>query len=61
MCFFPTLTQRRLQHISILLTGADRLDVRGVDQSPEVIAVITAVQTEAQTDPGNTHHCGNAN
>lgn len=55
MCFHPAspdvLTQRWLQHVSILLTGADGLDIRGVYQSPEVIAVVASIQTETQTNP----------
>lgn len=46
------LTQRRLQHISVLFTGADRLDVGRVHQPPEVVAVVAAVQAETETDPG---------
>lgn len=44
-------TQWWLQHVSILLTGANRLNIRGVDQSPEVVAVVTSIQTKTQTNP----------
>lgn len=53
-------TQRRLQHVSVLLAAADGLDVRGVHQPPEVVAVVAAVQTETQAHPGEAHHRGDA-
>lgn len=42
-----TLTQRGLQHVSIPLTGSNGLDVQRVHQPPEVVGVITAVETQA--------------
>ena len=55
MCLCATsphfLTQRWLQHVAVLFTGADRLDIRRVDQPPEVIAVVASVQAETQADP----------
>lgn len=40
------LTQRWLQHVSVPLAGSYWLDVRRVDQSPEVVCVVAAVQPE---------------
>ena len=52
MCSLAPLTQWWLQHIAILLASTNRLDIRGVHQSPEVIAVVTPIQAETQTNPG---------
>lgn len=40
------LTQRGLQHVSVLLASADGLDVGGVHQPPKVVAVVAAVQAQ---------------
>lgn len=42
------LTQRWLQHPSLLLTAAYGLDLRGVHQAPEVVLVVGPVQTQPQ-------------
>ncbi len=55
-----TRTQRRLQHVSVLLAGSDWLDVGGVDQSPEVVGAVAAVQTEAEPHAHQAHHRGDA-
>lgn len=57
---FVALTQRWLQHVSVPLTGPDRLDVGRVDQSPEVVGVVAAVQTQAQANTHHAHHRRNA-
>lgn len=41
---FGALTQRWLQHVTIPLAGPDRLDLSRVDQSPEVVGVVAAIQ-----------------
>lgn len=55
-----SLTQRGLQHVSVFLTGSDGLDIRGVHQPPEVVAVVAPVQSQTQTDSGQAHHSGDA-
>lgn len=55
-----TRTQRRLQHVSVLLAGSDWLDVGGVDQSPEVVGAVAAIQTEAEPRAHQAHHRGDA-
>lgn len=57
---FLALTQRWLQHVSIPLTGPNRLDVGRVDQSPEVVGVVATVQTQAQANTHHAHHRRNA-
>lgn len=42
------LTKWWLQHASVLLTVANRLDLRGVHQAPEVVLVVRPVQTQPQ-------------
>lgn len=53
-------TKRRLQHASVLLTVSDWLDLRGVHQPPEVVLVVGAIQAQAQSGAGKTHHCRDA-
>lgn len=55
-----SLTQRWLQHVSISFTSSYWLDVWWVNQPPEVISVVTTVQTEPKTSTHHAHHCGNA-
>lgn len=57
---FGALTQRWLQHVSVPLTGPNGLDVGRVDQSPEVVGVVAAVQTQAQANTHHAHHRRNA-
>lgn len=57
---FGALTQRWLQHVSVPLTGPDRLDVGRVDQPPEVVGVVATVQTQAQANTHHAHHRRNA-
>lgn len=40
-------TERRLQHVSVPLTGSYWLDVQRVDQPPEIVGVVAAIQTQA--------------
>ena len=54
------VTQRRLQHVSLLLAGPYGLDVGGVHQAPKVVGVVAAVQTQAQPHTGNAHHRSDA-
>lgn len=56
----PTLTQWRLQHVSIPLAGSNGLNVRRVHQPPEVVSVVAAVETQAQTSAHHAHDGGNA-
>lgn len=53
-------TQRRLQHVSVLLAGSYWLDVQGVHQSPEVVGVVAAVEAQAEPDARHAHHRGDA-
>lgn len=54
------LTQWGLQHVSVLLARSYGLNIRGVDQPPEVIGVVAAVQAKAEPDSCYAHHCGDA-
>lgn len=54
------LTQWGLQHVSIPLAGSNGLDVRGVHQPPEVVGVVAAVQTQAETSAHHAHDGGDA-
>lgn len=53
---FGELTQRWLQHVSVPLTRPDRLDVGRVDQPPEVVGVVAAVQAQTQANTHHAHH-----
>lgn len=54
------LTERWLQHASILLAAADRLDLRGVHQAPEVVLVVGSIQAQPQTWACQAYHGGDA-
>lgn len=55
-----TLTKRWLQHASILLAAANRLDLRGVHQAPEVVLVVGSIQAQPQTWACQAYHGGYA-
>lgn len=54
------LTQRGLEHASILLTAADGLDLGRVHQAPEVVLVVAAIEPEAKAGACQPHHRGDA-
>uniref|UniRef100_A0A803JMT1 Transposase Tc1-like domain-containing protein n=1 Tax=Xenopus tropicalis TaxID=8364 RepID=A0A803JMT1_XENTR len=55
------LTQRRLQHVTLLLTSANLLNITRVHQPPEVILVIAAIQSQTQACTSDSNNSSNTN
>ena len=58
-CVHFSLTQRWLKKSAIFLAVTDRVQVSGIYQSPEIVLVVTAVESQSKPWALHSHDCGN--